>query len=244
MVNYLNPKPDSNEELLDILIKLCDSNIVSRILGISATIDVDLKPKCKKFYLPIINLSTPLAYGYYYYYDFDYECSIYKKNDYKDFPIQSGEYAKENKTLNLYIEPEDKAEIRLKNCSQNPKYRSIYLIPSGLKGIQKIAYFINKGFIDNDVCIGNVIDFAIEAYLLWDTWIHLVESKTEQEILNLVGNGTENIEFWLDERDNVIFIDSKTKTIELGKNLPVKSFDIFIKETWNNKYKRELSHKY
>ncbi|MFX1587805.1 MAG: hypothetical protein ACFFC1_06600 [Promethearchaeota archaeon] len=52
----------------------------------------------------------------------------------KNFPIRSGEYAKENKVLNLHIEPEDKAEVKLKNCAKNPKYRSVYLIPSSLKG--------------------------------------------------------------------------------------------------------------
>ncbi|MFX1269605.1 MAG: hypothetical protein ACFFAK_16715 [Promethearchaeota archaeon] len=78
-----------------------------------------------------------------------------------------------------------------------------------------------------------LIYYGIPGFILWNLKLNI-------EILNLVGNGKENIEFWLDNGDNVIFIDSKTKTIELGKNLPIKSFDVFIKETWNNKYKRNL----
>lgn len=242
MINFLTPRPDSNEELLDILIKLCNSNFIGRILGIGATIHIDLKLSCKKLYLPVINLSTPLAYGYYYYYDFDYECLSYKHNDYRKFPIQTDESAKENKTFNLHIEPEDKADVRLKSCSKNPKYRSIFLIPSGLNGIHKIISLFNHGFVDNEQHIGHVVEFAIEVCVLFDLWIKLVESKTEQEILKSIGADKENlgcIESWLNIEDNRIFINSIDKTVEFGQGFPKKELEIFIRKTWGDKFKTE-----
>lgn len=228
---YLSPNPKSNEDLLAVLIGLSMSNLVGRILGIGATIHIDLNPPYKNSYSPIINLSTPLAYGYHYYYDFDYECSPYTYEDYKLFPIQSGDSAKENKTFNLNIEPEDKAEIRLKNCLLYPKYRSIYLIPLGLNGIQKNLEFINKGFVHKSRYIGQVVEFVIELYVLWDEWMRLVETNAHREILK-----KEDFGFGLDNESITFLIVSETKTVEFGQNAPNKSLDAFIKENWTNKY--------
>ncbi|MFX1480725.1 MAG: hypothetical protein ACFFCI_21765 [Promethearchaeota archaeon] len=236
---YLSPNPNSNEKLLAVLVGLSKSNLVSRILGIGATIHIDLNPPYNNSYSPIINLSTPLAYGYHYYYDFDYECGSYTHEDYKKFPIQSDNSAKGNKTFNLNIEPEDKAETRLKNCLLYPKYRSIYLLPSGLNGIQKILGFINEGFVHNSRYIGQVVEFAIESYVLWDAWIRLVETNAHQEILK-----KEDVGFGLDNESITILIVSKTKTIEFGQNAPEKSLAAFIKENWTNKYTIKSSCEY
>jgi len=241
MTYTLIPRPDSNEELLEIIVKFCDSSLVSRILGIEGGIHIELEPYFKKSYLPVISFSTPLAYGYYYFYDkyYNFKPSTQndflnflkqKRKDFQNFPVQTGVSAKENKTLGLCIEPEDKADIRLKKCSPNPKYRSVYLLPSGLNGIKRVSSFIKDGFFDNGIYIGSVPEFTISVYSLGNEWINEVETKLEKEILDSLRIDEGPIERCLDNEHNKILVNTWDYYVELGSTFPERELERFINE--------------
>ncbi|GAI59142.1 unnamed protein product, partial [marine sediment metagenome] len=121
-VNSIYPDPESRDIILQILLKLCESDVVAAI-------------GCFHFRLDNIKLQSPDARG------FDYASNNDGERKYK---LRTGFDAKLNKLAGLYVEREEKARKRINNSV----IEDSYCIEPGLNGIRKGISYIKSLYKD------------------------------------------------------------------------------------------------
>ena len=117
-VNSIYPNPESIEILLQILLKICESNVVAAI-------------GCFHFTLDSIELQSPDTCG------FD---NVNAKGGERKYELKTGFDAKRNKLAGLYVEREEEARKRMSKTKINASH---YIEP-GLNGIRKGISYIKS----------------------------------------------------------------------------------------------------
>jgi len=117
-VNSIYPDPESKDILLQILLKICESDVVAAI-------------GCFHFWLDNIKLQSPDARG------FDYASN---NDGERKYELKTGLNAKLNKLAGLYVEREEKARKRINNSV----IEASYYIEPGLNGIRKAISYIKS----------------------------------------------------------------------------------------------------
>ena len=121
-VNSIHPDPESRDILLQILLKICESNVVAAI-------------GCFHFWLDNIELRSPDACG------FDYAST---KEGERKYELKTGLDAKLNKLAGLYVEREEEARKRISST----EIKISHYIEPGLNGIRKCTNYIKSLYKD------------------------------------------------------------------------------------------------
>ena len=110
--NYIYPNPESREILLEMILRLYESDVVSRIGQF-------------RFWLDGIELQSPGVIGEWYYKD-------EKENT---FDLQRGQEAEDNKLSGFFVEKKEEMLIRIKK-------NNIFSIEPGLNGIRQAIFYL------------------------------------------------------------------------------------------------------
>lgn len=151
--NTIYPDPESRDILLEILIRVCESDVVFRIGRF-------------KFWLDNIELQSPNVYG----------------TDYKDwededsrYDSQTGKEAEINKLLDLHVEREGDTRERIKKLKyfERQNTKKAFYIELGLKGIKKGINYINALYNNQRESLPNYLKdlnlkhFRFEGGVIW-----------------------------------------------------------------------------
>ncbi len=121
--NYIYPNPESRELLLEMILRIYESDVVSRIGQF-------------KFSLDWIELQSPEVIGEW----------GYKDEKVKLFELQRGQEAENNKLSGLFVEKEEKMSVRINKANLTSQ---LYYIEPGLNGIRKAIFYL-KALYNND----------------------------------------------------------------------------------------------
>ena len=120
--NTIFPDPESHEILLEMILRVCESDVISRIGQF-------------EFWLDDIELQSANIYGS------DYEGW---KRDESSYDLHTGEYAERNKISGLYIEREDDARERIKNLKyfrRRNTQKAFYMIIKRMRIISLLHFY-------------------------------------------------------------------------------------------------------
>lgn len=118
-INSIYPDPETKDILLQILLKICESEVVAAI-------------GCFHFWLDNIKLQSPDACGFDYYVN-DEEVE-------RKYELKTGLNEKLNKLAGLYVEREEEARKRISNSV----IEASHYIEPGLNGIRKCIRYIKS----------------------------------------------------------------------------------------------------
>jgi len=154
--NTIYPDPESRDILLQILLKVCESDVVSRIGQFTVRLDT-------------IELQSPKVDG-----------SSYHEGG-EEYTFLTGKLAEDNKLSGLYVENEKEAKERIKNLGyfRSSKTTSAFYIEPGLEGIRKAINYITSLYNDNRENLPNHLKdielrhFTFSMGVIWkmnETW--------------------------------------------------------------------------
>jgi len=115
-VNSIYPDPESKDILLQVLLKICESDVVAAI-------------GCFHFWLDNIELRSPDAHGF-----------LDDKEGERKYELKTGLAAKQNKLAGLYVEKEEETRNRISNSV----IKTSHYIEPGLNGIRKAISYIKS----------------------------------------------------------------------------------------------------
>ncbi|UCC20827.1 MAG: hypothetical protein JSV62_05985 [Promethearchaeota archaeon] len=121
--NTIYPRPESREVLLEVLLRVSESDVVSRIAEFNVQLDD-------------IELQSPRIYGADDKYDME--------RDNSEYTFQTGSLATKNKLSGLFVENENDAKERIKNLKyfRHQYTKKAFYMEPGLEGIQKAINYI------------------------------------------------------------------------------------------------------
>jgi len=164
--NEMVPNPQSKNLLLDIFVKLCESEAIRIITGHSLQLSFQKSPGRFGLRQAVIGFQSPGVYGF--------------SDEGEDVPLsryinQCGETAELNKIDGLYLEPETYARERLLSYGRDLA-DEMHLIPPGLNGIRRSESIIKAYFSGNYSSLPNFLpkeplrNFSINAGVIWRAW--------------------------------------------------------------------------
>jgi len=151
--NTIYPDPESRDILLQILLKVCESDVVSRIGQFTVRLDT-------------LELQSPMVKGW------DDRRS---KEGGSGYEFLTDKEAEQNKISGLFVENEEDAKERIKNLSYFKSYKTTkaYYIKPGLEGIRKAISYItdlynyNRDNLPNHLRYIKLRHFSFSMGVIW-----------------------------------------------------------------------------
>jgi len=178
--NEVVPNPQSRKLLLDIFLKICESEAVVAISGISMTLD--FRGARDKF-SPHRDITFRSSSCYH---PQDRGSSIHQRDNYV---FQTGIEAENDKLAGLFIE---RKEFTIEQMEREQLYwdKGLYLLPSGLRGIRKAISIIKSFFSRNYNSLPEAYrgrdlkNFSLDAYVVWKEWAIYKDDPADGRIIN------------------------------------------------------------
>ena len=177
--NEVIPNPQSRSLLLDIFVKVCESEAIEVITENSLCLSFQEHTGEFRNYHIDVELRSPSAFGF-------SQSDNYQPIN--NFILQTGKKAELNKVSGLFIEPENIAYEHLMNFYDDSC--QTYLIPPGLMGIRRSESIIKAYFSENHTSLPNFLPkkplsyFSINAGVIWKSWIDYIDDITYGKIVN------------------------------------------------------------
>jgi len=168
---YLAPPIESLELLVDILLKLLQSNLIINIGEIKLTISPRENSPHTTYY-------SPKVIDKYFLDVLDYDLDSYD--------LYQGLKGEDNKLNELYVEKKEGFEIRIRNLQERldkkhpQKYKEL-ILSSGIDGVKqaiKIIQDLDMGAEDSSV---DYLTMYVD--IIWKTWIKYYNSTTKERII-------------------------------------------------------------
>ena len=165
--NEVVPNPESRQLLIDIFLKICESEAIKAITSHSLILDFKGSKDMLAFHTDI-EFRSPEAYGFNRRVDF---CS-----DIANFDFKSGKDAETDKVAGLFIEHN---AIALKHLEDEKKQfgNNLHLLPPGLHGIRRSIALLKSYYSRNfnnlpRFCQKTELrDFILRADVVWKEWV-------------------------------------------------------------------------
>lgn len=182
--NEVVPNPQSKNLLLDIFVKLCESEAIRIITGHSLQLSFQKSSGIFGTRQGVIEFQSPKVYGF--------------SNEGEYVPLSShikqcGETAELNKIDGLFLEPEINARERLLSYGHDLADK-MYLIPPGLNGIRRSESIIKAYFSGNYYTLPNFLpktpltNFSISAGVIWKSWIKFTDDPKYGKVVDYSEN--------------------------------------------------------
>lgn len=166
--NVLIPNPISLKILIDVYLRLCESNAIESIIDHNLTLYF--------FQEPSIAFISPEGHTFGHY---EWQSNKFRLHRIK-YDLKLGDFARQNKINGLYIESTRQAQLNISNQSQKCQRRThankYYYNPSGLKGVRKSVEIVESllsGIPKNLPIFLNskeLSNFEIRARVIWREW--------------------------------------------------------------------------
>ena len=169
--SYLAPPIESLELLVDILLKLLQSNLIINIGKIELTISPRENSPHTTYY-------SPKVIDKYFLDVLDYDLDSYD--------LYQGPEGEDNKLNELYVEKKEGFEIRIRNLQERldkkhpQKYKYLMLSP-GIEGIKEAIKAMQD--LDMGVKDSSVDYLTLYVDIIWKTWINYYNSTTKKRII-------------------------------------------------------------
>ncbi len=169
--SYLVPPIESLKLLVDILLKLLQSNLIINI----GEIELKISPRENS---PRITYSSPKVIDKYFLDVLDY--------DLESYDLYRGPKDEDNKLNELYVEKKEGFEIRIRNLQERldkkhpQKYKYLMLSP-GIEGIKEAIKAMQD--LDMGVKDSSVDYLTLYVDIIWKTWINYYNSTTKKRII-------------------------------------------------------------
>ncbi|GAH36993.1 unnamed protein product [marine sediment metagenome] len=178
--NEVIPNPQSRSLLLDVFVKVCESDAIEVITENYLCLSFqEHTGELGNYHIDVV-LRSPSAFG------FSEDHGVYKPL--KNFILQTGKKAELNKVSGLFIAPENVAYEHLLNYYDDSC--QTYLIPPGLMGIRRSESIIKAYFSENHTSLPNFLPkkslsyFSIGAGVIWKSWIDYIDDIAYGKIVN------------------------------------------------------------
>jgi len=200
---YLAPPIESLELLIDILLKLVQSNLIINI----GEIELKISPRENS---PRTTYHSPKVIDKYFLDVLNYNLDSYD--------LYRGPKDEDNKLNELYVEKKEGFEIRIRNHQERldkkhpQKYKYLMLSP-GIEGIKQAIKTIRD--LDMGVEDSSVDYLTLYVDIIWKTWINYYNSTTKERIIfDLI-------------RDDEEELDSVDEVKELNLNIRKNALNAF-----------------
>jgi hypothetical protein len=234
--NEVIPSPESRLLLIDIFIKICESDAVRALAGHS--LNLDFKGSLDEFhYHTDLEFNSPLPFGHIS--QLDYKHSISSLN------YQTGAEAENNKINGLFIES---APLALERIGIERRYMpyGVHLLPPGLRGIKRSISIVRSYLSHNYKNLPTVCphlelkNFEFGAVVIWNAW---TEYREDSEIGQYISGEYDHIR--ADSRTMQLHLGGICEGGQQGRENGAKHYpDIqkVLEEYWPNQFEvRELN---
>lgn len=168
---YLAPPIESLELLVDILLKLLQSNLIINI----GEIELKISPRENS---PNTTYYSPKVIDKYFLDVLDYDLDSYD--------LYQGSKGEDNKLNELYVEKKEGFEIRIRKLQERlekkyPQEFKYLILSPGIDGVKhaiKIIQDLDLGAGDSSV---NYLTMHVD--IIWKTWINYYNSTTKERII-------------------------------------------------------------
>ncbi len=196
--NEVIPSPESRQLLIDIFLKICESDAVKVITHHSSNLDFQgsLDPHTHRIDL---EFESPETFGMPSQQDYFHSISSYI--------FQIGKVAQEDKIAGLFIEPVSLALQRIENKRRYLGH-DIHLLPPGLRGIRRSISIIHAYYSRNYNALPTFCphkelkNFSLSAGVIWKQWTVYRDDSEHGQVLSGEFDG--------------VMVDSRTMQIHLG----------------------------